>query len=257
MDAFRLAGLSIAAIMTLYVLALLSSLPANVGPGDLLDLLSTPRFRYALFVSVITSLFASLLSMSVAVPLGYMLSRGLVPGKLLVDSLSLVLLALPPISVGILILATLSMEPLRSIDRQLGIIYNLPAIVLAQFTVEIPVVLRLSREVFDYVEKETEEILMTMGATRLRTFLEAALPTALPGLLATFVVAYFRAFGEFGATLIVSGQIPFRTETLPILMLKEMEASLGRGLAVVTVVVAITLLAVTIVIYLREKSFRP
>ncbi|MEN2999744.1 MAG: ABC transporter permease subunit [Acidilobaceae archaeon] len=254
---FRLAGISVAAIMLIYVSLLLFSLAVNVSSEDLLSMLSSTRFRSALFVSALAALFASLLSMTVSVPLGYMLSRGLIPGKLLVDSASLVLLALPPISIGILLLATLSLDPLKGLERGIGILYNLPGIVLAQFTVEIPVVLRLTREVFDYVERETEEIFMTMGATRLRTFLDAVLPAALPGLLATFIVAYFRAFGEFGATLIVSGQIPYRTETLPILMLKEFEGSLGRGLSIVLVTVAVTLAAVTIVMYLRERSFRP
>lgn len=256
MDLFRIAGISVAITMLIYVSLLLFSLTVNVSSEDMLSLLSSQRFRSALFVSALTALFASLLSMSVSVPLGYMLSRGLIPGKLLVDSASLVLLALPPISIGILILATLSLDPLREVERGIGILYNLPGIILAQFTVEIPVVLRLTREVFDYVERETEDIFMTMGATRLRTFIDAVLPAALPGLIATFIVAYFRAFGEFGATLIVSGQIPYRTETLPILMLKEFEGSLSRGLSIVLVTVIITLAAVTIVMYFREKSLR-
>lgn len=239
--------------LVLYLSALFLSLSAYLDLKALANMLSDRRFQIAAVNSAFAAAWASVISMAIAVPVGFGMSRGLIPGGRLVSFLGLALLSIPPIGVGIMIIALLA-GPLKPIDRSFEVLYTMKAVILAQFTVEIPIIVMFAKEVFDYVSVAPEEALMTMGASRFRAFREATLPAAAPGLLAVFIIAYMRALGEFGATVVVSGQIPEETETLPVLMFAILEKGLELSVAVLSILVAVGLISTAAYFLLRGLS---
>lgn len=253
MRRFELLLLFAALSLIVYLLALLLSLSAYLSYDVLSSIVAERRFQIAAVNSAFAAAWASVISMLVAVPVGYGMSRGLIPGGRVVSFLGLTLLSIPPIGVGIMLIALLA-GPLKSIDRSFEVLYTMKAVILAQFTVEIPIIIMFAKEVFDYVNPSPEEAIMTMGASRFRAFREATLPTAAPGLLAVFIIAYMRALGEFGATVVVSGQIPEETETLPILMFAILEKGLELSVAVLSILVALGLISTAAYFLLRGLS---
>ncbi|MEM1640862.1 MAG: ABC transporter permease subunit [Acidilobaceae archaeon] len=221
-----------------YLLILFVAMSFYLDLDKLLDMTRERRFQMAAINSAVAAAWAAIISMAISIPIGYGMSRKIIPGGSLVSFLGLALLSIPPVGVGIMLVALFA-GPFKPIDETFKVLYTLKAVVLAQFTVEIPIIIMFTKEIFDYVNPASEEMLMTMGASRIRAFLEATLPAATPGLLAVFIIAYMRALGEFGATVVVSGQIPEETETLPVLMFALLEKGLEYSVGVLAILVAL------------------
>lgn len=241
-----------AVIFIAYLIILLLALGVHLDLEKILEMMGDRRFQVAAVNSAFAAAWAALLSMMVAIPLGYGMSRGLIPGGSLISFIGLALLSIPPIGVGIMIVALLA-GPLKPLDDSIKILYTIKAVIIAQFTVEIPIIIMFVKEVFDYISPAPEETLMTLGASRFKAFREATLPPATPGLLAVFIIAYMRALGEFGATVVVSGQIPEETETLPVLMFALLERGLEYSVGVLVILVALGLVSTAIYMILRGK----
>lgn len=253
MRRFELLLIFAAAVFTLYLVSLILALSVHLDLGKLVEMMEDRRFQIAAVNSAVAAAWAAVISMIVAVPLGYGMSRRLIPGGSVISFLGLVLLSMPPVGIGIMLVALIA-GPLKPLDESVKILYTLKAVVIAQFTVEIPIIIMFAKEVFDYINPSPEETLMTLGATRFKAFLEATLPPAVPGLLAVFIVAYMRALGEFGATVVVSGQIPEETETLPILMFALLEKGLEYSVNVLTLLVALGLVSTLAYMVLRSRA---
>ena len=169
---------------------------------------------------LLTLRVASLATFLVFVPgllLAYLLARRSFPGRGLVAALVGLPLVLPPTAVGYLLLELLAAGGPLGRERlgfDPGILLTWKAAVLAAAVMAMPLVVRTARVSFEAVDPRLEKMSRTLGHGRLVTFCTVTLPLAARGLIAAAILGFTRAVGEFGATVIVAGNIPGRTQTL-------------------------------------------
>jgi len=173
-----------------------------------------------LLVVLQTVLWASLSTVVVAlpgIPLAYALARYQFPGKMLLSTLTGLPMVLPPTAVGFVLLSLLADHgPLgrQVIGIDLDIILTWKAVVLACSVMSAPLVIRTAQMAFAEVNPRLEDMSRTLGRGMIRTFLSVTLPMAGKGLAAALVLGFTRALGEFGATVIIAGNIPGQTRTI-------------------------------------------
>jgi molybdate transport system permease protein len=150
------------------------------------------------------------------------------PAMALVDAVFLLPLVLPPTVVGFLLLLLFGRNgPLGKLFLKFGatIVFSWPATVIAATVVAFPLMYLTARAALEQVEPHLLQAARTLGASEWRVFREIALPLAWPGVLAGTILSFARALGEFGATLMLAGNIPGKTETIPIAIYFAVEAN--------------------------------
>ena len=168
----------------------------------------------------LTLLVASVATVVVVVPgtlLAYVLARHSFRGKTLVSALVGLPLVLPPTAVGFLLLSLFGADGwlgARRMGFDLGLLLTWKGAVLASAIMATPLVVRTARVAFEGVDPRLEAMSRTLGHGRVATFAGTTLPLAARGLTAATILGFTRAVGEFGATVIVAGNIPGRTQTL-------------------------------------------
>ena len=158
---------------------------------------------------------------------GYLLARFEFQGKRILSALLTLPLVLPPTAVGFLLLRLLASDGPLGRDRlgfDLRILLSWRAAVLAASVMAFPLVLRTARITFEQINPRIEMMARTLGYGRRATFFLITLPMARRGLLAAFILGFTRALGEFGATIILAGNIPGKTETLPLAIFGAQQA---------------------------------
>lgn len=149
------------------------------------------------------------------------------PAMALVDGIFLLPLVLPPTVVGFLLLLLFGRNgPLGKLLLHLGatVVFSWPATVIAATVVAFPLMYLTARAALEQVDAHVLEAARTLGASEWRVFHEIALPLAWPGVVAGTILSFARALGEFGATLMLAGNIPGRTATIPIAIYFAVEA---------------------------------
>jgi molybdate transport system permease protein len=161
---------------------------------------------------------ATLLILVPGIALAWALARRDWPGKSLVETAVMLPIVMPPVATGLLLLELLGRNgPLGSFlyDRLgLTIVFTWRAVVIAMAVMSFPLLVRAARVAFEGVNPRLEQIARTLGAGDPRVFLTITMPLAIRGIVAGTVLAFARALGEFGATILVAGTIPGRTSTL-------------------------------------------
>jgi molybdate transport system permease protein len=160
---------------------------------------------------------ATLAILPPAVFLGHTLARREFPGKSLLQALIALPMVLPPVAVGLFLLLLLGPRgPLGSLWSALGveIVFSWWAAVLAAGTVGFPLLVRACEQSFAEVDLRFEQVGRSLGLSSMETFFRVTLPLARRGVLYGALLSFTRALGEFGATTLVAGIIPGRTETL-------------------------------------------
>ncbi len=187
---------------------------------DFLAGLLTAEEWHALRLSFQVAACAALLGLPPAVAIGYGLARSSLRGKWLVEVLVNVPLVLPPVVVGYLLLVCFSPHgPLGSILLAwfgVKIVFTWWAAVLASVVVSFPLMVRAIRLAFQAVDPRLEMAARSLGAGPLRSFWTVSLPLAHRGLIAGCVLGFARSLGEFGATIMVAGNIEGQTRTIPL-----------------------------------------
>jgi molybdate transport system permease protein len=202
-----------------------------------------------LWISLATSVTATAITFVVGLAAAVWRERYASPAMALVDGLFLLPLVLPPTVVGFLLLLLFGRNgPLGKLLLHFGatIIFSWPATVIAAAVVAFPLMYLTSRAALEQVQPELLQAARTLGASEWRVFREIALPLAWPGVLAGTILSFARALGEFGATLMIAGNIPGRTETIPIAIYFAVEADeMQRALTwcAVDVVISLALLS--------------
>jgi molybdate transport system permease protein len=174
----------------------------------------------ALALSVQVALLATLLNAVLGIPLAYLLARRVFPGKTLVDLLVTLPLVLPPTVTGYYLIVLLGRRgwlgaPLYDVTGW-TVAFTWYAAVIAATVMALPLLVRTARAAIESVDRDLEQAAYTLGRPEWRTALEVTLPLAARGILAGLVLAFARALGEFGATLMLAGNIPGRTQTVPL-----------------------------------------
>jgi molybdate transport system permease protein len=187
---------------------------------------------------------ATALALPPGVVLAWLLARRKFPGRALVETFVSLPLVMPPVATGLILLILLSRRGrIGSWLERLGIeiVFTWKAVVLAMAIMGLPLLVRTARAGFEQVNARYERVAATLGASPARIFLTISLPLAWPSVLAGAVLAFARALGEFGATIIVAGNIPGATRTLAVAIYGYAETgqdSLAFGLILVSVAIA-------------------
>lgn len=172
-----------------------------------------------LWISIATSVVATAITLVIGVAAAAWRERRRGPLAVIVDAIFLLPLVLPPTVVGFFLLVIFGRRgPLGQLLARLdaAVVFSWPATVIAAATVSFPLMYLTARAALEQVDPTLPEAARTLGATEWRVFREILLPLAWPGVLAGTILAFARALGEFGATLMIAGDIPGRTETIPI-----------------------------------------
>jgi sulfate transport system permease protein len=208
----------------------------------------TERARAAYLLTFGTSFTAALVNLFLGLLIAWVLVRYRFPGRRVMDSLIDLPLALPT-AVGGLVYASLYVKKgwLGRYLVPLGIqaAYSRLAIVLVLVFIGLPFVVRTVQPVLEDLDAETEEAAASLGATRWQVFRRVILPPLFPALITGFALAFARSLGEYGSVVFVSGNMPFKTEIAPVLIvarLEEFAYGEATAIAVVLLVVSFSML---------------
>jgi len=205
----------------------------------------------ALALSIRVAVLATGLDALVGIPLAYLLARRTFRGKTLVDLLVTLPLVLPPTVTGFYLIVLLGRRgwlgaPLYAATGW-TVAFTWWAAVIAATVMALPLLVRTARAAIESVDRDLERAAHTLGRSEWRTALEVTLPLARNGIIAGLVLAFARALGEFGATLMLAGNIPGRTTTVPLAIYTAVqtgESGEAFGLVVLLTLLSCVVLAV-------------
>jgi molybdate transport system permease protein len=231
-----------------------------VFENPILLALRKPEIRYSIELSLVSCTLSALLSLFVAIPIGWLLSRFRFRGRNLVDAVLDIPIVLPPLVIGLSLLILFQFWPFTAqiplIGKSLNelVVYQIPAVVLAQFAVAAAFAVRTMKATFDEINPRCEQVALTLGCTRMQSFTRVAVPEAGRGILTAFTLAWARALGEFGPLLIFAGATRNKTEVLSISVFLEM--SIGDVEAAVAVSLIMVFAAVAVLLVTRMWGAR-
>ncbi len=192
-------------------------------------------------------------SLPFGMALAYALARRRVPLSFLVENLIQLPLVLPPVVTGLLLLIVLGPEgPVgRWLEGTLGIQVAFSGIgaALAAAVVSFPLMVQTMRVAFEQIDPEWEEAVYVYGGGRWAVFRYVTLPLAARGITAGVVLAFARAVGEFGATIVLAGNIPGRTRTIPLAIFTRINQVGGEAAALRLVLVAVALSLLSLLVH--------
>jgi sulfate/thiosulfate transport system permease protein len=263
-----LPGFSLTLGYTVFYLSLLVLLPitacflkaSSLSFGEFWGAVWTDRTRAAYGLTFGASFAAALINLFLGLLIAWVLVRYAFPGKRIIDALVDLPLALPT-AVGGLVYASLYVENgwLGRYLVPLGIqgAHTRLGIVLVLVFVGLPFVVRTVQPVLEDLEPEAEEASASLGATRWQTFLHVILPTLYPALITGFALAFARSVGEYGSVVFVSGNMPYKTEIAPILIVARLEEfAYGEATAIAVVLLVISLSLLVLINFLEHWSRR-
>ncbi len=203
----------------------------------------------ALSLSLQVAGWATLLNLLLGIGVGYLLARMRFPGRDLLDTLLTLPMVMPPTVLGYYLLVLLGRNGWigQWLQSSFGInlIFTLKGAVIAATIVAFPLVFKPARAAFESVDSQLEEAGRVLGVSEVGIFLRITLPMAWRGILAGVLLGFARALGEFGATLMVAGSIPGKTQTLSIAVYEAVQAgedAIANTLVLITSVVCVAVL---------------
>jgi molybdate transport system permease protein len=198
------------------------------------------------------ALLSTLLILPGGVALGWLLARRQWPGKVLVETFVALPLVIPPVATGLILLKLFGRRGVlgRFFENTFGleIVFTWKAVVIATAVMSFPLLVRAARVAFEEVNPRLEETARTLGAGPWDAFWSVTLPLARRGIIAGCVLAFARALGEFGATIMIAGMIPGETITLALGIYHEVQLGhdgAALGLLFISVALAFVALAVS------------
>lgn len=223
-------------------------LPSSAGGGAAALHGEKPLDLSPLWISLQTSTVATLLTFVLGLTAAYWMNGYRGRARNLVDGVFLLPLVLPPTVIGFFLLLVFGRgSPLGQWLQSLGltIAFSWPATVVAATVVAFPMMYRASLGALEQVTPSLLQAARTLGASEWRVFHRVTFPLAWPGILAGTVLAFARALGEFGATLMLAGNIPGRTQTMPVAIFFAAEGGeMNRALGWVLLIVAVSLVVI-------------
>jgi len=205
-----------------------------------------------LLISLKVASFATAFALVAGVATAFMLARVKLPGKDLIDAFLTLPLVLPPTIIGYYLIVVIGRNGFigRWLEDSLGVclIFTWQGAVVAAAIVSLPLVLNSARAAFEGVPSELEDAARTLGKSESAVFFLITLPLAWRGILAGAMLAFARAMGEFGATLMVAGNLPGRTQTISMAVYDAAQSGddrLGMMLVLLTSVVCVAILVVS------------
>jgi len=220
----------------------------NDGAESFWDAVSNPQAVAALKLTVGASILVSLLNAVLGTVTAWVLVRDEFRGKSLVNAVIDLPFALPTIVAGLTLLALYGPRSPIGVD----VAYTRTAIVLALMFVTLPFVVRTVQPVLQALDPELEDAAHSLGASQLATFRRVVLPNIAPALLSGIALAFAKAVGEFGSLVIITGNLPYKTEVSSVYIFGRIES----GDSVAAAAVAIVLLAISFLTLLSIGGIR-
>ncbi|MFO7663964.1 MAG: ABC transporter permease [Chloroflexota bacterium] len=246
-----------AAPLLLFLLLPLLALVSYSSPSEIIADLGRPEVRQAIVLSLRTSSWATVASVILGTPAAYLLARRQFPGKLLVDNLIDLPIVLPPAVSGIALLLVFGRRGWIGNwldDFGVRITFTETAVVIAQTFIAVSLFIRAASIGFAAVEPELEDAAAIDGANRWQVFWKMTLPLSRQAVLTGVALAWARALGEFGATIIFAGNFPGRTQTMPLAIYLGFELDLGVAVTLSVILVALSFLILLFVKALFQRE---
>jgi len=225
--------------------------------SDIPGLIGSPIVTEALGLSLVASLSATIISFLFGVPLAWLLARVEFPGRRLVRGLVLLPLVLPPVVGGAALLFALGRRgviggPLYELTG-LVLPFSIWGVVLATTFVAMPFLVITVEGALRNLDQRYEGAAASLGAGRWTVLRRVTLPMIGPSVTAGLVLTWARAFGEFGATITFAGNLPGRTQTLPLAVFVALESDRAVAVAISLLMVVVSL---AVLITLRERWWK-
>ncbi|MHC8520512.1 sulfate ABC transporter permease subunit CysT [Rossellomorea sp. H39__3] len=239
-------------ILVLLPLSMIFFYTARMGWTEFADTVLDPRVVASYKLSFGASLAAALINVAFGVLLAWVLVRYRFPGKKIIDGLVDLPFALPTAVAGIAL--TTVYAPNGWIGSLLGfkVAFTPIGVVIALIFIGLPFVVRMVQPVLQNLEKEVEEASSSLGASRLQTFRKVIFPELLPAALAGFTLAFARSLGEYGSVVFIAGNMPFKTEITPLIILTKLEQFDYSGATAIATVMLVTSFLLLLVINLIQ-----
>lgn len=237
-----LAATALAVVAVTFLAVPFVGLAWRVPWADVTDLATGDVVGRALWLSLRTSIAATLVCLVLGVPLAWLLASVDFPGRTVVRALATLSMVLPPVVGGVALLSSYGRRGLvgQHLDGWFGV--RLPfstwAVVIAQAFVAMPFLVLTVEAAIRQADPRLVEAARTLGASRWYAFSRVTVPTIRPALVAGAVLAWARALGEFGATITFAGNLPGRTRTMPLATYLALESNPDQALVISVVLVA-------------------
>lgn len=277
--------IAISGIYIFLIVSMLLAETTYTTPDHIWGAFNEPEIRYAIWLSLVSCSITTVLSLWVSVPIGYLMSRHNFWGKTFIDAVLDIPIVLPPLVIGLCLLILFQMEvprfewvndlmkaisearfdkeiyitqgdtlddAIRKITklifgRSIGVTYEIPSVILAQFMVACAFAVRTMRVTFDQIGPRYEQVALTLGCNRGQAFWRVVFPQAYRGLLAAATLAWARSLGEFGPILIFSGATRMKTEVLPTTVFLELTVGNIEGAVAASLIMVVSALVVLVI----------
>jgi sulfate transport system permease protein len=262
-----LPGFNLSLGFTVFYLSLIVLVPlsavflrtAGMTWEHFMQAIASPRVLASYRISFGASFLAALLNLVFGLLLAWVLVRYPFPGRKVIDALVDLPFALPTAVAGIALTAVYSkngwigqyLEPLG-----IHVAFTELGVLMALTFIGLPFVVRTLQPVIEELQPEIEEASASLGANRWQTITRVILPELFPALLTGFALAFARALGEYGSVVFISGNMPMRTEIVPLLIITKLEQYDYRGATAIAVVMLIASFVLLLVINLLQKWSR-
>jgi len=212
---------------------------SQLGWGRFLEMVTSERVVHSYKISFATAFAAALVNAIFGLLVAWVFVRYSFPGKRILDALIDLPFALPTAVAGITLTTLYStngwigkiLEPLH-----IKVAFTSLGISLALAFIGLPFVVRMVQPVLQNIEKEVEEAASSLGASRLQIFLKVIFPQLLPALLSGFSLAFARGLGEYGSVVFIAGNMPMKTEIVPLMIMTRLEQFDYAGATAIAVV---------------------
>jgi molybdate transport system permease protein len=241
---FRYTMIGAALCIFLFYLGLILSLFYFIGGKGFWETLANPHTLFSIRLSLMAATAATFFAVLIGLPSAYALSRFQFPGKQVIDTFLELPIIMSPIALGASFLIFFN-TPFGELVQQKGIffIFEVPGIILAQFATVAGLATRLMKASLDEISPRFEAVARSLGSTPWQAFCRITLPLSFKGLLASIILSWAKAFGEFGATVTLAGAMPGKTETMPIAIYTAIaSANIDKAVVLILLLVAFGLL---------------
>lgn len=213
-----------------------------------------------LWISIKTSLVSTIITFLLGIIISYLVSNYRGKSKGLIDGLFTLPLILPPTVVGFFLLLICGKNgPVGKLLElfNTSIIFSWSATILAAVVVSFPMMYRTTRSAFEQIDTNILSAARTLGLSEFKIFHKIAIPLAMPGIIGGLILSFARAMGEFGATLMIAGNIPGKTQTMPLAIFFAAEGGdMEKAMLWVSIIVLLSLALIIILNYWSEIQLK-
>ena len=241
---FRNTMIGAAICIFIFYMGLILSLFYFIGGKGFWESFVNPHTLFSIQLSLIAATIATFFAVIIGLPSDYALSRFEFRGKRIIDTFLEIPMIVSPIALGASFLVFFN-TPLGELIQNKGIffVFEVPGVILAQFASIAGLATRLMKASLDEIPPRYEVVARSLGSSPWQAFYRVTLPLSFKGLLASVILSWAKAVGEFGATVTLAGAMPGKTETMPIAIFTALaSANIYKAVVLILILVAFGLL---------------